>query len=147
MREINHFFANKLYKVYIDMSLIQGLTKTIIYVSDIDMLTKFYCDRLGLTIKSQKSIEGRSDKQWVEFATGECTLVLHGNLEPQHGQDRPKLAFHVNDFDNAYKSLIENGVQLGAVRSPSPGLKIAEGADPEGNPFTIDCQEYEEKNK
>ncbi|MEH2458925.1 VOC family protein [Nostoc sp.] len=123
------------------MNIIQGLTKAILYVKDIETQTKFYRDQLGLTVKSRKSIEGRSDKQWVEFATGECTLVLHGNMETQHGKDRPKLAFHVNDFDNAYKTLIENGVHLGAVRSPSGGLKIAEGADPEGNPFTIDCEE------
>lgn len=123
------------------MSVIQGLTKTIVYVSDIDKQINFYRDLLGLEVKSFKSIEGRSDKQWVEFATGECTLVLHGNLETQHGKDRPKLAFHVDDFETAYKTLTERGVKLGAVRSPSPGLKIAEGQDPEGNPFTIDCQE------
>ncbi|WP_017317990.1 VOC family protein [Mastigocladopsis repens] len=123
------------------MSLIQGLTKAIVYVKDIDKQVNFYRDQLGLEVKSFKSIEGRNDKQWVEFATGECTLVLHGNLETQHGKDRPKLAFHVDDFETAYHTLTERGVQLSPVRSPSPGLKIAEGLDPEGNPFTIDCQE------
>lgn len=123
------------------MSIIQGLTKAIIYVFDIDKQIHFYRDLLGLEVKSLKSIEGRSDKQWVEFETGECTLVLHGNLETQHGKDRPKLAFHVNDFETAYRTLTERGVKLSAVRSPSPNLKIAEGLDPEGNPFTIDCQE------
>jgi predicted enzyme related to lactoylglutathione lyase len=123
------------------MSLIQGLTKAIVYVKDIDKQINFYRDHLGLEVKSFKSIEGRNDKQWVEFATGECTLVLHGNLETQHGNDRPKLAFHVDDFETAYKTLTERGVKLSAIRSPSPGLKIAEGLDPEGNPFTIDCQE------
>ena len=123
------------------MSVIQGLTKTIVYVKDIDTQTNFYSHKLGLTIKSQQSIEGRIDKQWVEFATGECTLVLHGNLETQPGKDRPKLAFHVRDIETAYNYLTENGVKLSAIRSPSPGLKIAEGVDTEGNPFTIDCQE------
>lgn len=122
------------------MNVIQGLTKAILYVKDIDTQTKFYRDQLGLTVKSRKSIEGHSDKQWVEFATGECTLVLHGNMETQHGKDRPKLAFHVNDFEAAYKALTENNIKLSQIRSPSPGLFIAEGADPEGNPFTIDCQ-------
>lgn len=122
------------------MSLIQGLTKAILYVNDIDTQTKFYRDQLKLQVKSFKCIEGRNDKQWVEFETGQCTLVLHGNLNKQFGEDRPKLAFHVDDFETAYKTLIEHGVKLGPVRSPSSGLKIAEGADPEGNPFTIDCQ-------
>ncbi|WP_201027321.1 VOC family protein, partial [Salmonella enterica] len=67
------------------MSVIQGLTKAIIYVKDIDKQINFYRDLLGLEVKSFKSIEGRTDKQWVEFATGQCTLVLHGNLETQHG--------------------------------------------------------------
>ena len=123
------------------MNVIQGLTKAILYVNDIDTLINFYRDRLGLEVKSFKSIEGRSDKQWVEFETGQCTLVLHGNLDQQFAQNRPKLAFRVDDFETAYKTLTENGVKLSAVRSPSPGLKIAEGLDPEGNPFTIDCQE------
>jgi predicted enzyme related to lactoylglutathione lyase len=122
------------------VSVIQGLTKAILYVQDIDMQTKFYRDQLGLTVKSSLNIAGRSDKQWVEFDTGECTLVLHGNLHTQFGQDRPKLAFHVHDIEIAHKELTERGVKLSQIRSPSPGLKIAEAADPEGNPFTIDCQ-------
>ncbi|KAB8320747.1 glyoxalase/bleomycin resistance/dioxygenase family protein [Tolypothrix campylonemoides VB511288] len=123
------------------MSVIQGLTKAILYVKDIDAQTKFYRDLLGLQVKSFKSIEGRSDKQWVEFETGQCTLVLHGNLDRQFSEDRPKLAFHVDDFETAYHTLTERGVKLSPMRSPSPGLKIAEGLDPEGNPFTIDCEE------
>lgn len=123
------------------MSVIQGLTKAILYVKDIDTQIKFYRDQLGLEVKSSLSLDGRSDKQWVEFATGECTLVLHGNLDKQLGEDRPKLAFRVDNFETAYKTLTERGVKLSAIRSPSPSLKIAEGLDPEGNPFTIDCQE------
>ena len=123
------------------MSVIQGLTKAILYVKDIDAQTNFYRDLLGLQLKSFKSIEGRSDKQWVEFETGQCTLVLHGNLDKEFGEDRPKLAFHVDDFETAYHTLTERGVKLSPMRSPSPGLKIAEGLDPEGNPFTIDCEE------
>jgi predicted enzyme related to lactoylglutathione lyase len=123
------------------MSVIQGLTKAILYVKDIDAQINFYRDLLGLQVKSFKSIEGRSDKQWVEFETGQCTLVLHGNLDKEFGEDRPKLAFHVDDFETAYHTLAERGVKLSPMRSPSPGLKIAEGLDPEGNPFTIDCEE------
>lgn len=123
------------------MSVLQGLTKAILYVEDIEKQTEFYGNLLGLTIKSRQIIEGRPDKQWVEFATGECTLVLHGNQKKQLGKDRPKLAFHVDDFETAYKSLSERGVKFETVRYPSPGLKIAEAIDPEGNPFTIDCQQ------
>ncbi|MBW4597033.1 MAG: VOC family protein [Brasilonema angustatum HA4187-MV1] len=123
------------------MNVIQGLTKALVYVTDIDKQIDFYQNKLGLTIKCRQSIEGRIDKQWVEFITGECTLVLHGNMHKQIGTDKPTLlAFHVDDIDVAYKELTERGVKLSAIRSPSPGLKIAEGVDPEGNPFSIDCQ-------
>jgi predicted enzyme related to lactoylglutathione lyase len=123
------------------MSVIQGLTKAIVYVKDIDTQTDFYQNKLGLAIKSRQSIPGRIDKQWVEFTTGECTFVLHGNVEKHAGTDRPTLlAFHVNDVEVAYKELTERGVKFSPIRSPSPGLKIAEGVDPEGNLFTIDCQ-------
>ena len=123
------------------MSIIQGLTKTILYVKDIDKQTEFYRDKLGLTVKNKLSIDGRPDKQWVEFDTGECTLVLHGNLETQIGRDRPKLAFSVSDIESAHHTLTQSGLKLSPIRCPSPGVKIAEGVDTEGNPFTIDCQE------
>jgi predicted enzyme related to lactoylglutathione lyase len=120
------------------MSIIQGLTKAILYVKDIDKQVYFYRDLLGLKIKSQLSIPGQSDKQWVEFETGACTLVLHGNLDKQFGVDRPKLSFRVKDIETAHKALTEAGVKLSPIRSPSPGLKMADGFDPEGNPFAID---------
>jgi predicted enzyme related to lactoylglutathione lyase len=123
------------------MSIIQGLTKTILYVKDIDTQTEFYRDKLGLTVKNKLSIDGRPDKQWVEFDTGQCTLVLHGNLETQMGKDRPKLAFSVSDIERAHHTLTQSGLKLSPIRCPSPGVKIAEGVDTEGNPFTIDCQE------
>jgi predicted enzyme related to lactoylglutathione lyase len=123
------------------MNVIQGLTKAILYVQDIDAQIKFYRDQLGLEVKSFMSIDERTDKQWVEFTTGECTLVLHGNMDKDFGKDRPKLAFRVDDFETAYNTLIERGVKLSPVRSPSHNLKVAEGVDPEGNPFTIDCQQ------
>jgi predicted enzyme related to lactoylglutathione lyase len=123
------------------MSVIQGLTKAILYVKDIDTQTDFYQNKLGLGIKSRQSIDGRIDKQWVEFTTGECTFVLHGNVDKEFATNKPTLlAFHVDDIETAYKELTERGVKLGEIRSPSPGLKIAEGVDPEGNSFSIDCQ-------
>ncbi|MBO3458219.1 VOC family protein [Aetokthonos hydrillicola Thurmond2011] len=123
------------------MKVIKGLTKAILYVKDIHAQVRFYRDMLGLEIKHQIGLEKESEKYWVEFVTGECTLVLHGNVQKQAGTDRPTLlAFHVDDIETAHKELTERGVKLSAIRSPSPGLQVAEGADPEGNPFTIDCQ-------
>lgn len=117
-----------------------GLTKAILYVKDMGQEIDFYCNKLDLKIKHPAGLKDYSQEPWVEFDTGQCTLILHCNGDKQLGVDRAKLAFHVDDIDSAYQALSDRGVKLSPIRVPSPGLKIAEGIDPEGNPFTIDCQ-------
>lgn len=114
-----------------------GLTKTIIYVQDMNKQVNFYRNILDLTVKSPANLNDYSNQIWVELATGECTLVLHHIGEKKYGEDRAKLAFSVNDIEVAYKTLTERGVELGEIRSPSKDLKVASGFDPEGNPFAI----------
>ncbi|MEH2294097.1 VOC family protein [Nostoc sp.] len=119
------------------MGLTQGLTKTILYVQDMNQQIDFYCNKLELAVKSPAGLKNYSDQVWVELGTGECTLVLHYNGEKKFGEDRTKLAFSVHDIETAYKTLTERGVELSVIRSPSPDLKVASGFDPEGNPFAI----------
>jgi predicted enzyme related to lactoylglutathione lyase len=119
------------------MSLTQGLTKTILYVHDMNQQINFYCDKLDLTVKFPAGLDNYSDQVWVELATGECQLVLHYNGKKQFGKDRTKLAFSVNNIETAYKTLTERGVELSPIRDTPPNLKVASGFDPEGNPFAI----------
>ncbi|NJM70456.1 MAG: hypothetical protein HC862_09610 [Scytonema sp. RU_4_4] len=123
------------------MSVIQGLTKTILYVKDMNALVRFYRDVLDLKIQEPANLESYSNAIWVEFATGGCNLVLHADREKRLGEDRPKLVFSVNDMETAHKTLTERGAKLSDIRSRLPGLKVADGFDPENNPFSIYCQE------
>lgn len=119
------------------MGLTQGLTKTILYVQDMNKQVDFYCNILDFTVKFPAGLDNYSDQVWIELATGECTLVLHYNGKKQFCEDRTKLAFTVNDIENAYKILTERGVELSAIRDTPPNLKVSSGFDPEGNPFAI----------
>ncbi len=121
------------------MSIIQGLTKIILYVDDMNAQVHFYRDVLDLAVKYPAGLDDYSNEPWVEFETGECILVLHVNREKQIGGDKPKLAFHVNDIEAAHKTLTERGAKLSNIVSRLLGIKIADGFDPEGNPFAIEC--------
>ncbi|MCC5642607.1 VOC family protein [Nostoc sp. CHAB 5824] len=122
------------------MSVIQGLTKAIVYVKDMNAQVRFYRDVLDLKIQEPADLESYSNEIWVEFATGGCNLVLHADTEKRLGQDRPKLVFSVNDMETAHKTLTERGAKLSNIRSRLPGLKVADGFDPENNPFSIYSQ-------
>ncbi len=119
------------------MSIIQGLTKIILYVTDMKKQVHFYRDVLDLAVKYPAGLDDYSQEIWVEFETGECILALHVK-EEQLGGSKPKLAFHVNDIEAAHKTLTERGAKLSNIVSRSLGLKIADGFDPEGNPFAIE---------
>lgn len=119
--------------------MIQGLLRTILYVQDIDAQVRFYRDQLGLTVRFPTGLSTYADQFWVEFETGQCSLVLHGGGQKRLGADTPKLAFQVADMQLARNILLGRGVKLGDVRSPAPGVEVADGFDPEGNPFSIDC--------
>lgn len=118
--------------------MIQGLIRTILYVQDMDAQVRFYRDQLGLSIRFPAGLASYADEFWVEFDTGQCSLVLHGGGQKRLGADTPKLAFQVADMQSSRAKLIERGVQMGEVRSPAPGVEVADGFDPEGNPFSID---------
>lgn len=123
------------------MSITQGLTKAILYVQDMNTQVCFYRDVLDLTVKNPAGLDSYSNAIWVEFATGECSLVLHVSREKRLGVDRPKLAFRVKNIEAAHKTLTERGAKLSDINSRLDGFKVADGFDPEGNPFSICCQE------
>jgi catechol 2,3-dioxygenase-like lactoylglutathione lyase family enzyme len=118
-----------------------GLLHVIIYVQDMDAQVRFYRDMLGLDITFPQGLSSYKDEFWVEFETGTCSLVLHGGGQKRLGQGTPKLAFTVTDIDAARALLLERGVKMGDIRSPAPGVRVADGFDPEGSPFSIDWHE------
>ncbi|NIV32200.1 MAG: hypothetical protein GWN58_22780 [Anaerolineae bacterium] len=77
---------------------------------------------------------------WVELDTGSCTLALHAGGQRRLGKDAPKIVFRVSDVSAACQELARRGVSMGEMRSPAPGVQVSDGADPEGNKFSIESR-------
>src|SRR5262245_3977268 len=123
------------------MSVVTGLLHVILYVQDMDAQVRFYRDVLELPIRFPQGLENYQNEFWVEFETGVCSLVLHGGGQKRLGQDSPKVSFSVSDIELSRAALLQRGIKIGDVRSPAPGVQVADGFDPEGNPFSIDQHE------
>lgn len=121
--------------------MLNRLLKTILYVQDMDAQVRFYRDVLGLKIKFPDNLTSYDNEFWVEFETGQCSLVLHGGGQKRLSADTPKLAFEVADIETARATLLQRGAKIGDIRSPAPGVRVADGVDPEGFPFSIDWHE------
>lgn len=116
------------------------LFRVILYVHDMQRMVEFYRDVLRLPLSAPRTEADYSTAHWVEFAAGSCAIVLHGGGQKRLGEDTPKLAFRVADIETTRATLIRRGVPMGEIRSPAPGVRVADGCDPEGHPFSIDCQ-------
>jgi predicted enzyme related to lactoylglutathione lyase len=77
---------------------------------------------------------------WVTLQTGECTLALHGGGSRKLGEDTPKIVFGVEDIETARQELLAGGVRMGQIRQAAPAVRVCDGRDPEGNPFSIETQ-------
>ncbi|GAB4534641.1 MAG: hypothetical protein Tsb0014_20960 [Pleurocapsa sp.] len=124
---------------------LENLAKIILYVRDMDKEVLFYRDILGLKIKEPAGLTDYSKPIWVEWETGECSLVFHYDPEKQLGQDRPKLVFKVADINQAHQDLTNQGVKLSSINSRTGNILVADGCDPEGNPFSIYTQTSDRK--
>ncbi len=108
----------------------------ILYIQDMQTQVCFYRDVLEMKVQFPAGLESYHDQPWVEFETGECSLVLHIRPDiPERG--RSKLAFSVDDVEIAHKLLTQRGADLSQIHTRVDGFKVADGFDPEGNPFCI----------
>jgi predicted enzyme related to lactoylglutathione lyase len=113
--------------------------EVILYAQDMNAQVAFYRDKLGLPITSPPGLGDYSREFWVTLGTGACTLVLHGGGKRRLGEDAPKIVFRVADVHAARAELVGRGVSLGEARSPAPDVWVCDGADPEGNKFSIEA--------
>jgi catechol 2,3-dioxygenase-like lactoylglutathione lyase family enzyme len=116
------------------------LRLAMIFAKDMDRMTAFYRDGLGLRLLPASRQEG-----WVEFDAGACTLALHAipphiakDIEiaspPQAREETPmKLVFATADLLAARSHLIAHGAVMHEPRNPGS----CDGLDPEGNVFQI----------
>jgi len=123
------------------MSIVGEMMEVILYVQDMSAQVSFYRDQLGLQVRSPQHVADFSHEFWVELETGACILALHAGGQRRFGVDAPKIVFRVDDIRIARKTLTDLGVQLSEARSAAPGVWVCDGADPEGNKFSIESHE------
>jgi catechol 2,3-dioxygenase-like lactoylglutathione lyase family enzyme len=114
------------------------IMEIILYVEDMQGQVAFYRDTLGFKVKFPLDLTDYHDEFWVELDTGSCTLALHAGGKGRLGADAPKFVFRVNDIKSARQHLLDQQVELGDIRSAAPGVWVCDGADPEGNKFSIE---------
>ena len=120
--------------------MLSGIFEVIIYVQDMHAQVAFYRDVLGLGVTYPEGLDDYDDQYWVTFDTGACTLCLHGGGTGQQGADAAKYVFGTADVEAARAQLIERGVRVSEIRQPSPGVRVFDGRDPEGNVFSVESQ-------
>ena len=120
------------------MAVVGELMEVILYVQEMNAQVAFYRDKLGLALTSPAGVSDFTHEFWVTLDTGACTLALHGGGKRRLGEDAPKSVFRVADIETARQELVGRGVGLSEVRSPAPGVWVCDGADPEGNHFSIE---------
>lgn len=122
------------------MAIAGELMEVILYVQDMGAQVSFYRDLLGLEVKEPRGEGEWAGVHWVELDTGSCTLALHAGGQRRLGDDAPKIVFRVSDVPGARQELVRRGVPMGKVRSPASGVQVSDGADPEGNKFSIESR-------
>lgn len=116
------------------------LRRTIIFAKDLERMTAFYRDGLGLRVLPERSLPG-----WVELEAGACLVALHAIPEEiargieitdparPRSENAIKLVFVTPDLAAARAHLLAHGAVMGEARS----WGACDGLDPEGNVFQI----------
>jgi predicted enzyme related to lactoylglutathione lyase len=116
------------------------LGTAILFAKDLQRMTEFYQEALGLP-----AIAGASAAGWVEFDAGGIRFALHAippriarQIEithpPRAREESPlKLIFEVDDLYAVRRRL----VQFGATLFEPKNSGVCDGLDPEGNVFSL----------
>jgi predicted enzyme related to lactoylglutathione lyase len=118
---------------------IQGVMEVILHIMNMGAMVSFYRDKLGLKLSYPTTVQDFAKENWVTFNTGACIFVLHGGGRVRTGeQPSHRITFQVANVKAAREYFVNRGVQLGEVRSPAPGVWVADGRDPEGNVYALE---------
>jgi predicted enzyme related to lactoylglutathione lyase len=116
------------------------LATALIFAKDMQRLTDFYHEALGLPVVAAPMAPG-----WIEFDAGGVRLALHGipprvakQIEitnpPRAREETPiKLIFEVDDIGEARRRLVQFGATMFEPRTNG----VCDGLDPEGNVFSL----------
>jgi catechol 2,3-dioxygenase-like lactoylglutathione lyase family enzyme len=115
-------------RVSIPLVLAMKMARVILFTPQIESMSKFYGDTLGLKVVSE-------EKGWREFAAGGATIALHsGPSSP--GRKGPKIVFYAADVAATRDALVKRGANFGKVRGTG-SLHLCDGKDPDGNPIQL----------
>lgn len=118
--------------------MIIEIMEVILYVQDMQAQVTFYRDTLDLAVSYPQGLDHYHDQNWVTFASGACTLALHGGGQRRQGEDTPMLVFRVADIQSARQALVARGVAMGKIFTAAPGVQVCHFQDPEGNPLALE---------
>jgi catechol 2,3-dioxygenase-like lactoylglutathione lyase family enzyme len=105
------------------------LRRVILFTPNLEMMTQFYCDVIGLSLVN-------SEDGWRDFDAGACNIALHSGFS-SIGSRPPKLVFYASDVAAARAILVKRGAKsMGKVLSTG-NFDMCNGKDPDGNPFQI----------
>ena len=108
--------------------MIKQLAHVCFKTSQLEQMTAFYRDVLGLKVR-------KDEKGWKEFDANGCVIALH-NGASEIGRRPPKLGFWAKDIAAARQELVGRGAKMSKLMTGG-GLVRCEGKDPDGNPFSI----------
>ena len=104
------------------------LARVILFTAQIDAMSKFYGEVLGLK-------QVTNEKVWREFDAGGVWIALHsGPSSP--GSKGPKIVFHAKDVAALRKTLVARGAKFGNVKQGNV-FCLCDGRDPDGNPIQL----------
>lgn len=120
--------------------MIVNLSRIILYVQDVERLSRFYQDAFALPLVEH------IDGEWAVLAAGACEIALHrvgpayrvADTSVWQVEGNTKLVLTEDgDFEALRASLIAKGVTVGEIKSYPGTGRLCDGRDPEGNVFQI----------
>lgn len=117
-----------------------ALSRIILYVQDVERLSRFYRDAFAFAL-----VESIAD-EWAVLGAGPCELALH-RVGPAYRVADPstwqvngnaKLVLAVDeDLDRVRAALLAKGVRIDDIKSYPGTGRLCDGRDPEGNVFQL----------
>ena len=112
-----------------------------IYAKDSEVLSRWYCEKLGFSVVRKLEKEGRPPIYFLRGEGGWELEILPSSASPREKQltdpGYSHIGLVVDSFEQTESFLQSKGVSLHDVRATSNGWKIGYFEDPEGNILEI----------
>lgn len=110
--------------------MIKKISSVAVVVSDGEKSAKWYNEKLGFEIKSQKG-------HWITVGPKESEVTLHLCKGPPLEAGNTGIRLIVDDIDKTYEELSSKGVEFTTKPRDDGRGKYARFKDPDGNEFWL----------